>query len=178
MVGSSAPESASLADRVVSAVGERVGQELRSASYRCLRYEASASAIGEPDFYMGGELLLEFEGGPLFVSWDENAGWRSHFSVRASTNPIFLPNADLESFDASLLAIWRPHIGSPLVASQVLGRDGTPYAVVLCFASGSILVGSSSRTELGDGDDVLVREASFLDRIPPLDTLWSSEHAA
>ncbi len=123
---------------------------------------------------MGGELLLTFDGSPLFISWDENAGWKTAFSVQTSERSLFIHDARLESFDASAISLWRRHIGSPLVAAQVLGWDEVPYAVVLDFERGALVVGSACESQLGDGDDLLVREQSYLEQFSRLDVLWRS----
>jgi hypothetical protein len=60
----------------------------------------------------------------------------------------------------------------------VLGWDGVPYALLLYFSLGSVVVGTSSETRLGDGDDLIVRQASYLEQLAPLEVLWSSQRTA
>ena len=164
-----------LEQRVVRAVRDRVGHTLESVTYRCLEHEAGPSSIHDTDFYMGGELLLQFSSGPLYLSWDENTGWgESDFSVQASHISLFIRGWNFESFAGALVSHWRPHVESELLGSQVLGWDGVPYAVLFSFSLGSVVVGSSCQTRLGDGDDFIVRDASYLESLPALDVLWSS----
>ena len=160
--------------KVLASLRPRVGEALRSVTYRCIEHEAELSDLNDPEFYMGGEVELGFERAPLFISWDENAGWDTHFSVQTSQKSLFLPEARLQCFDGAAVALWRPHIESKLVDYRVLGWDGVPYAVLLGFGSGALVVGASSQRRLGDGDDLIVRDASHLNRQPPLDVLWDS----
>jgi hypothetical protein len=172
-------DSAELLERcVVSAIRPNLGATLESVTYRCLEHEAVSSDLDDPEFYSGGELLLTFDRQPLYISWDENAGWESHFSVAASSSSLFKPDARIEQFDGSSLPLWLPHLGSPLVRSKALGWDEAPYMVQLLFVGGSVVVGSGSRTSFGDGDDVLVRGAECLDALPAPDLLWDSVVAA
>ena len=164
--------------RVVRPLRERIGNTLKDVTYRCLELEAGPSDIYEADFYLGGEILLLFSGGPLYVSWDENAGWaESHFSVQASHSSLFLPDWSFESFDGALVTVWRPHLGTVLQGAQVLGWDRVPYAILFSFPHGSVVAGSSWRTRFGDGDDLHIRDASGFDALETMETLWSSPPA-
>ena len=161
--------------RVTAPLLKQVGSTLSGVTYRCLEYESKPSDIHDADFYWGGELLLEFSDGPLFVSWDENAGWtESHFSLQASESSCFRSDWRFDAFDASDVALWRPHIGRTLDAAQVLGWDGVPYAILLSFPLGSVVAGSSVETRMGDGDDLLVRDPRYLDTLPAMESLWSA----
>ena len=146
-----------LQSRVLDGLAPLVGSTLTRVHYRCLNGEAEASDINAPDFYLGGEVELVHALGlsPLRITWDENAGFSEHFSVRATAESPFLPDT-LDAFDASACEVWRLHIKQPIDHTSVYGLDAVPYVIVLGFSTGSVSVGSSCRTRFGDGNDVFI----------------------
>ena len=69
--------------------------------------------------HFGGELLLVFaEDRRLVIAWDENAGWKHHFSVQARATTAFLPNT-LRRLPAFLRG-RRPAL--PVVANRRTGQ--------------------------------------------------------
>ena len=83
-----------LSERVIAELRPFIGQQLLSVVYWCLHHEATAQDILAKDFYFGGEVELQFgKNGSLFLTWDENAGWPNHFSIRTSRQTCFRPHA-------------------------------------------------------------------------------------
>lgn len=160
--------------QVIAPLRPCVGRRLSTVTYRCLKGEAEGWDLIDPRFYMAGELALVLEDTPLFICWREWGEWPTLFSVQASATSLFHLEGRMDLLDGASTKLWRPHVGAILEAAHVLGWGGTPYAVVLRFPMGFILVGSSYRAELGDGDDLIVRDgAEFVDH-PLLKPMWSS----
>lgn len=153
-------------DRIASAVESIVGSSLVDVRYRCLKGEADSGDILFPDFFLGAEVELIFDGGigSRFVTWDENAGWGEQFSVRVADRPLW-PGSAVTVFNATEVSTWQYALGEAVervsVLGDLFGQDLTPYVLVLYFARTTIAVGSSWRTTFGDGDDV------FIDRYDP-----------
>jgi hypothetical protein len=160
-----------LSKRVVQSLTPVIGETLTGVIYHCLKWEASASAVLDAGFYLGGEVELRFTNErSIFITWDENAGWADHFSVRVGSQLTFL--CDLDSFDASMSPHWKPHIGTTLLACSVLGWDDTPHIIAFEFPQGKVLVGDGfGERGFGDGDDVLVQTDESAKRLPGMDDL-------
>lgn len=173
------PEDDLLHRRVLDALNGLVGQTLLAVTYWCLKGEATAASVLSNEFYIGGEVELRFsDTAPVFVSWDENAGWDDHFSLGVAHQSAFVADA-LEAFDASSASLWQEHVGSPLAGFSVLGWRETPHVLVLEFAAGRVLVGDGQSDHgFGDGDDVLLRCGEDAARLPEMSeaqVLWKSE---
>jgi hypothetical protein len=150
-----------------------LGRELTRVTYACLLGEATTDQIVERDFYLGGEVRLDFRGmkDPLVLTWDENAGWEEHFSVQARTSTAFKPGS-LELLDASAVPIWKPCIGQLLVEFGVAGFSTAPQIISLVFPGNEVLVGCGWQDRFGDGDDVLVRQGGASNLGPELVSLY------
>jgi hypothetical protein len=166
-----------LSERVVQSLTSVVGESLTGVVYHCLKHEASAPAILDPAFYLGGEVELKFtKAGSIFITWDQNAGWTDHscFSVCVRNQLTFL--CELESFDASMSPHWKTQIGAALLACSVMGWDDTPHIISFEFQQGKVLVGNGiGERGFGDGDDVLVQTAQVAESeagTDELQTLW------
>ncbi len=146
-----------------------LGQSLRQVTYACLLHEAELDQISAPDFYFGGEVVMQFDGtqDPLVITWDENAGWEEHFSVQARTTSAFNAGC-LQPFDASCAPIWKPLIGQTLTCVEVLGFITSPQIIALQFSRGRILVGCGYRTTFGDGDDIIIRASGSAEIHPEI----------
>ena len=162
-----------LENRILSCLRPCVGQSLRHVTYWCLRDEARPDDLQDPRFYLGGEVELRFENELLIVTWDENAGWKDHFSVQCRTSSAFNTGA-LESLDASALPIWSDVIDTKLTAVTVLGWNGTPAVLQFEFPRASVLLGVGYRGELRDGDDVTVRTIDDAEFPSRPECLWRS----
>lgn len=164
-----------LSVRLIAPLSSHLGDVLVAATYRCIEQEISTEAeLEDPCLYIGGELHLSFNRGPLILTWDEHAGWPDHFSLYAGKEPLFLPGAQLESWTASNLHPWKSCIGGELNHATVLGRGVTPHAVALQFGATVVAVGDGYETRFGDGDDLLIRDDEGLQELKTWDVLWES----
>lgn len=163
-----------LDDRILNSLAPAIGRKLVGVSYCCLKHEATAGDIGDPEFYLGGEVLLRFEPEySVWVTWDENAGWSQHFSVCARTTDMFELGA-LECFAADSVNLWKPLIGCVLQGFEVLGQSHTPQIIRLSFDGGPVLLGVGYQGRFGDGDDVFARPDTPPHWDGKEEVMWSS----
>jgi hypothetical protein len=153
-----------------------VGDRLIDVTYWALQFELTSSGqIDDPEFYFGGEVELRFrDNGPIFISWDENAGWPHHFSVQAQTSSVFLPGA-LVSWPAKEVGGWPSLIGSSVTEAEILGSEGVPHVVALTLAGTKVYIGDGSERTFCNGDDVLVRIGDTDPRLSLLERLWEND---
>ncbi len=174
-----------LAARVVDPLVHLLGKRLLAARYWPLKNEMTAGDLPGPWHYLGGEVELLFDGRePVRITWDENAGWAEHFSLRVHSSSSFMPDT-LVLLDASDSAVWKPVIGTRVSSVEVFGFNNTPAVVVFRFEAGVVLVGvgygSSHKFLFGDGDDVIVMtndEATARGELNDMQSLWRSPAAA
>jgi hypothetical protein len=137
-------------------IGASLGRPLASVTYRTYEDTISHAAVSEGAGWIHGEVLLEFEHGlDLFLGWGENEGWPDHFSLLPSLTSTFEPGA-LADIRASEAPEWRAVIAQPLIAAEVLGRNGTPHVLVLRFPAGGVVISDGYEGDLGDGDQVMI----------------------
>ncbi len=145
----------SIEDLVLAPLRRGEGHTLRSVTYWPLRGELAGLPL-EPPVYLGGEVALDFGVEfPLIITWDENAGWKDHFSLQVRTDSAF-KSGTLEELPASHLQPWSQLVGTALQSWRILAANGTPHVVHLTFARGQVFVGDGYQNSFGDGDDVLV----------------------
>ena len=162
--------------RLVQPISERLGDRLVSATYRCLKHEITEeSQLEDPQLYIGGELHLLFDHGPLVVTWDENAGWPDHFSLYAGPEPLFLGDARMTWWQASHLWPWRDCIGQIMVRATIFADEATPHAVALRFGAGIVVIADGSEKTFGDGDDLIVRDQRGLAEVESWRVVWDSD---
>lgn len=162
-------------ERLVSSIRKRLGERLASVTYRCLEHEiVEEKKLEDPELYIGGELHLSFESGPLILTWDENAGWNDHFSLYAGFETLFLPDANMRLWEASHLLPWANCVGKSLLKATVLGDFSTPHAVVFGFGDSVVVIADGSEKLIGDGDDLLIRDERGLAEVKSWEVMWKS----
>ncbi len=163
--------------RIIQGVAPAVGQHLRGAKYLCLKHETDGSDLEEPTLYIGGEAHLEFTDRSLIITWDENAGWADHFSLYAGTESKFLPNSDMEWWDATKLEPWKGCVGRKLTRVEVYGESDTPHIIGLSFDSLTVYIGDGFELRFGGGD-LLVRCREDMIDLSSWSLMWNSADAA
>ena len=165
--------SSLMEDRVLSSLRGAIGARLDGVSYACLENEAEPSDLHDAGFYFGGELVLQFRGAPpLILTWDEAAGWFTHFSIQARRDSSFAPGS-LQVFDGDSVEVWAPLLESKLVRVRVLGFEKSPQLLELLFEAGTAAVAAGSQGAIGDGDDLCVLSGDCLASIARLQLLRS-----
>ena len=160
---------------IIARVTPAFGTRLTGVKYHPLRDECNVSEIGEADFYIGGEICLAFDGRIiLYLSWEENAGWPSHFSVVVSSSSRW-KQGTLVEYDASRVPLWRDVIGKRLDSAECLGWETTPHVLKFTFGDQTRYIGSSYKTRFGDGDDVFFCDAKSNPDLNGATTIWRSE---
>ncbi len=165
-----------LEDRITGALQALIGQRIAGVYYGTLQGEwlDAPAELAREFLYIGGEVELHLENGAsVVVTWDENAGWTDHFSVRVSKSSSFTEGS-LVRVDATRSAIWRPLVEDLITDVEVWGwgnmggsaaRAGdhareaavTPSVVIIRNRSSyGVVVASGQQERIGDGDDVLV----------------------
>ena len=144
-----------LSKRITSNLQKVVGLKLIDVALFCFEYEIESSKMEVP-FYFGGEVVLNFENETIIVTWDENAGWRDHFSLYVGGELLYLPTSTLVKWNVSKLNPWCNCISHNLISTQVYGQKETPHMVKFDFNTTKVFIGDSSQMRLGDGDDVLI----------------------
>lgn len=151
-----------LAQRVTRLLSDVADATLRRVVIRALDGEiADRAGLTTPEFYIGGEIRLEFESQSVFVSWTENDGWPDHFSIGVRPESLFAPDATLRDWDVSDLNPWSKCIGQRLLSARVFAIGETPHVVELSFGSQSIWMADGYEQAVGDGDDLLLRTGRF-----------------
>lgn len=142
-------------------VAPLVGKVLEEVRYWCFDSDVAdlrfmAKDLDIPFAYIGGEVELCFSNAAqLFINWRSNRGWGGAYSLSAMPQPHFSPGR-LEPFNANSTGTWKPLVGSPLSAVDILGWDSVPYVLKLVFLCGVAYVGSGMQHGFGDGDDTLI----------------------
>lgn len=145
----------SIKDLVLAPLQRAQGQTLISATYLPLSGELADLPL-QPPVYLGGEVVLDFGiECPVIITWDENAGWKDHFSIQVRTDSAFKADA-LEQLPASHVEPWLQMVGTSLEGWRIHGFNSTPHVVELTFGGGKVFIGDGSENVFGDGDDVLV----------------------
>ena len=136
-----------LSTRVLRALGGVVGARLRSVLYFHVTEEITPEDLLLEPQVIRGEVQLDFDGcAPIWITWEENAGWTDHFSLQVRASPANLPG--LPFLNASGCPLWQRQVGTVLESAEVLGERGTPHVLCLGFAAGTVLIGN------GDGEHV------------------------
>ncbi len=163
-----------LREKVTGLIELSLGYELREVWYNCLKGETDGTDLADPDLFIGGEVELRFnEIGDFVISWDENAGWDSHFSLVVTGASVFLPDT-LKAWSVAQLYPWSEVIGRRLRNACVYGYDESPHIVELSFERRkSIYVGVGYQQKFGDGDDLLIRSSDHMIDLSDWDLLWS-----
>lgn len=159
--------------QVLAAVRPCIGQRLLSAFFCCLADpdECTEEELNDPDFYVGGEVRLVFEPNvPLFVTFEQGAGWELDLSLQARSTTASIPGA-LKQLDASETDVWKEHIGRRLRGVRVHGSCRSPLLLELRFREKSVLVGVGFEGKLCDGTDTMVRSGEHLERLADFEVL-------
>jgi hypothetical protein len=136
-----------------------IGATLTSVCYRPLQLECSLAEIENADFYIGGELVLEFDNGEKrFFSWAENGDYDCHFTLAVRSTSHF-SEGTLETIDASATRLWSDALGERLIGSRCIGWDNSPHVLELDFGRCVKLIGSAWQTSFGDADDLFFCDA-------------------
>jgi len=109
-----------LDDAVIRNMLPTLGRSLTSVTYAALEHEiGEARDLALSVVYIGGELILRFEGveQPVVVTWAENAGWPDHFSIQVRRDSAFTLGA---------LVNWLANELPPLARSHRLAVDARP----------------------------------------------------
>jgi len=167
-----------LGEKVTGPIERCLGHELGDVLYGCLTGETDGTGLDDPALYIGGEVHLHFNNATnVAISWDENAGWKCHFSLVVAEASVFNPGA-LRVWSAACLHPWSKVIGKPLLNARVYGYDETPHILRLSFDTNmSIFVGVGYQQKFGDGDDVLIRSSDNMIDLSDWDVLWSGSAA-
>lgn len=160
---------------VVGALEKVVGRTLSEITVLALDGEiGSRDELTDPDLYIGGEVLLRFDGDQdLVVSWVQNHGWPVFCSIGGQGTSRFEPGA-LQDWDTSDLDPWRSCLGTRLLSARVLGCDETPHIVEFAFEGMNLWLGNGHQHEFGDGDDLLVRWNAARPDLSGWEVMWSS----
>jgi len=168
-----------LLEGLVGTLEPRIGDTLARVTYSCLEGEiASEAELRDPQLYIGGELLLDFDGGVLVITWDENTGWPDDFSIFIGTNSPIREEAKRDIWDASKLPVWKKCVNNPLSKVVILGENHTPQAAVLEFSEHTVAVGSGYQHLFGSGDDLLIRDGSGVRGLSAWRKLWVSDRSS
>ena len=170
--------SAIFEDRLLPDVQRIAGSTLTGVVYRVLKHEATADDIDDSDFYLGGEIKLQFANADaVYVSWDQNAGWSDGtiFSLLLSSKSASSDGA-FDDLSANNTRMWSPHIGNAIERVTIVGIDEIPFVLSLKTNAGKIFLGSSFQNQFGDGDDVFVSTDS--DSISSMSPIWQSVSGA
>jgi hypothetical protein len=155
-------------------LGGLIGQRLVSVVYRTVDGERTSGDVAEGVGWIGGEVQIAFESSPaVIVGWGENDGWSDHFSLAIRADSTFNPGT-LVPFPANEAPEWSKHVGSVLVSARSSGSNMTPHVLVLTFTTGSIVLADGYRTEIGDGDDVIILPLERCDLSQMSEQLWSA----
>ena len=166
-----------IASRLIPQCERICGAIIDGVTYDVLRDEAVADHIGDPDFYLGGDVILSFrKADPLYVSWARIARWHDKivYSLTVGLDSLFTPGS-LQSLQASETEIWSSHIGQAINLVRLYGDDGVPFVLSIQTRSGTILIGSSYQTRFGDGDDVFI--SNDTNTIKDMPQIWQSQRA-
>ena len=167
-----------VANRLVPQCKRICGAVIDRVTYDVLRGEAAADEIEDPNFYLGGEVVLAFRNSePLYVSWGRIACEHREviYSLALGADSLFNAGS-LQSFCASATRIWSSHIGRTVTEVALYGTDGVPFVLSIQTESGTILIGSSCRDDFGDGDDVFISTDSK--SMVSLSQIWRSQSTA
>ena len=105
---------------IIQPMTDILGAKLTGVTYRPLQLECSADEIVDSGLYIGGEILLSFEGSHVtYFSWAERAGFESHFTLRVAHESFFTDGA-LVAFDASSTPLWKDIVGYTLGGRRLL----------------------------------------------------------
>jgi len=167
-----------LREKLIAPIEPCLGHALQGVEYGCLEGEIKGTDLDDPYLYIGGEVRLRFNKVTnIIIGWDENAGWKCHFSLIVTEASLFSPGT-LRAWPAECLHPWSLAIGKPLLNARVYGFDETPHVLRLSFAAGtSIFVGVGARKQFGDGDDVLIRSLENMIDLSDWDVLRSGSAA-
>jgi hypothetical protein len=163
-----------LADRVTAHLRKIVGLALVDVSLFCFKCDIDPVSVENYDFYIGGEVFLNFGSEIAIVTWDENAGWEDHFSVYLGCNSFLSPTASVINWNVSDLSPWKICIGQKLIAAQVYGDHQTPHVVGFDFGNISIFIGDGREHQFGDGDDVVINTNLYANNDLPWNKMWDS----
>jgi hypothetical protein len=155
-------------------IGACIGRRLTSVVYGTIDGECTLADIATGVEWIGGEVLLTFEGREqIVVGWGENDGWNDHFSLAVQSKSTF-SQGTLISLEATGTAEWRPLLGEPLLGATCRAGNSTPHALILRFGQSAIVLADGHQGSIGDGDDVVILpfERSDLSEVP--ETLWSA----
>jgi hypothetical protein len=132
-------------------------------------------------FYVGGELLLEFIGHPLFVSWaqglererDPSVAVEDDCSVTVRSSSFCVPTAATVEWDLGGVEPWRILVGEALQSVRVLTLSRLPNLIELVLGGRKLVLANSAEWLIGAGSDLLVGVRSGL--IPHCaKELWAS----
>jgi hypothetical protein len=154
-----------LSQRITSHLQKLVGLTLVDVDLFCLEYEINVSQMENLPYYFSGEVILKFEDEIAVVTWDENAGWRDHFSLYIGQTSLYSPTSTLVKWNVSRVKTWQDCINQKLFSAHVYSQNETPHVVKLNFGNMVVFIGDSSEMRLGDGDDILIAselEANYL----------------
>lgn len=155
-------------------LGSLIGQRLVSVVYRTVDGECTSGDVAAGVGWIGGEVQITFESSStVIVGWGENDGWNDHFSLAIGACSTFNPGT-LVPFSANEAPEWRKHVGSVLLSARCSGTNMTPHVLVLGFTTGSIALADGYRSEIGNGDDVVVVPLERCDLLPMSVQLWSA----
>ena len=110
-----------LSKRIASHLSKVVGSKSVGVTLLCFEYEINATNLENLPFYFGGEVILNFEHDKAVITWDENAGWKDHFSLYVGSDRHYLPTSSLVRWNVSKLKPWCNYIDRNLISTQVYG---------------------------------------------------------
>ncbi|MEM9771954.1 MAG: hypothetical protein AAF889_10235 [Cyanobacteria bacterium P01_D01_bin.73] len=176
-----------LEQRVTGELKKVIGSKLVEVELLCLDYERDEEDIQQTAFTFAGEVILQFSDKKIFITWDENAGWKDHFSLHVGKDSAYLPDSIFVKWNVAKFDPWKKAVGKELTSAKVYGfaiKTGShqmdaPHFVELDFEGYCIFVGEGyamypNPPIFGDGDDMIVMtELSDKDR-QERKLMWSS----
>ena len=151
-----------LAKSVTRSLADVVGVPLRRVVIRTLDGEISnRDELTDPWLHIGGEVRLDFEAQPVFVSWVQKEGWPVFCSIGVRSESLFMRDSTLVDWDVGNLVPWSMCIDQHLLAARVFTIDETPQVVEFSFDGQDFWMASGHEQDVGDGDDLLIRPGPF-----------------
>lgn len=166
-----------LETHVLSAWRAAIGRQLISIVCHTLEYEIEAEDEFEAEwFYFGGEMEFLFEPAhSVFVSWQQNAGFKDRVSIQATRTTTFKTDS-LAPYDISSTTPWSAFFGRPLDRLDVWGDEDGPCVIALhfLFSDRRLIIAQGIGGDdfvFGKGDDVIVTATLADDKLNGLERL-------
>ena len=165
-------------EALVTILSATVGARLLHVEYGLVEADENQE-LGSVAMQLESEAILRFsDRRQIYFTWSAWPGAKQDWVLRGTSTS--LSQEPTKYLKASSFEPWSSLAGRPLIGAQVMGWNGEPSVVRLCFDQGAALVGVGSDGWFGSSDSLLIRpdQAPFLDFPVPIETMWSSNHVA